>query len=82
MTVYELVEKVNGEIVRGQARVRRGNEYIVLGTLVEGEMTFTEAGQRLNDAVAPAPAPAPAPVRKARRFTPPVAAPTVVDERE
>ena len=34
MTVYELVEKLHGEIVRGTARVRRGSEYIVLGTLV------------------------------------------------
>lgn len=70
MTVYELVEKLHGEIVRGTARVRRGSEYIVLGTLVNGEMAFTEAGERLAAIATPEPA-VPTPAKRTRRFTPP-----------
>lgn len=79
MTVYELVEKLNGEIVRGRARVRRGDSYVVLGTLVDGEMAFTDAGQRLADLTAPAPA-APAAPKRPRRFTPPVPAASIPDD--
>ena len=69
MTVYELVEKLHGEIVRGTDRVRRGSEYIVLGALVNGEMAFTEAGQRLAAIATPEPA-VPAAPKRTRRFTP------------
>ena len=77
MTVYELVERLHGEIVRGQARVRRGSEYIVLGTLVDGEMAFTEAGRRLAAIATPEPT-VPTPAKRTRRFTPPAI--TVSDE--
>lgn len=80
MTVYELVERLHGEIVRGNARVRRGSEYIVLGTLVNGEMAFTEAGQRLAAIAAPEP-PVPTTAKRTRRFTPP-ALPASAGERE
>lgn len=73
MTVYELVDALGGEIVRGRARVRRGSEYITLGEIVDGEMTLTEAGAKLVASVTPTPAEAPVkPVRqtRTRRFTP------------
>lgn len=44
MDVYELVERVGGEIVRGKARVRQGAEYVVLGYNDGARMVFTEAG--------------------------------------
>ena len=75
MTVYELVDALGGEIVRGRARVRRGDEYILLGELVEGEMTLTEAGAKLVARTAPV-AEEPKPPAKVarqtrtRRFTP------------
>lgn len=47
MNVYELTEKLGGEIVRGRARVREGAEYIVLGQLNGDNMEFTEAGRRM-----------------------------------
>lgn len=78
MTVYELVEKLNGEIVRGNARVRRGSEYIVLGTLVNGEMAFTEAGRRLAALANPEPAVA-TPAKRTRRFTPLASVPDARD---
>lgn len=47
MTVYELLEKMNGEICRGRARVRVGGEIIVIGQLNGDYMEFTEAGRKL-----------------------------------
>jgi hypothetical protein len=47
MNVYELTEKLGGEIVMSKARVRQGNEYIVLGILNGDDMIFTEEGRRL-----------------------------------
>ncbi len=47
MTVYELLEKLGGEIVRGKARVRQGGDYVVLGFLNGDDMIFTEEGRRL-----------------------------------
>jgi hypothetical protein len=44
MTLKELVEKVGGEYVRGMARVRQGNEYIVIGKHIDGELQMTAAG--------------------------------------
>ncbi len=66
MNVYELVEKMGGEIVRGRARIREGREYIVVGQLNGDNMEFTEAGRRL---AAGAPAVEDAPV-KAKRGRP------------
>ncbi len=47
MDVYELVEKLGGEIVRGKARIRQGNDYIVLGFLNGDNMVFTEEGRQM-----------------------------------
>ena len=58
MTVYELVEALGGEIVLNQARVNRNGQWIVLGAVVNGQMTLTEAGQRLVNTVAVQPMPA------------------------
>lgn len=57
MTVYELLEKVGGEIVRGKARFRQGAEYIVIGQLNGDDMIFTEAGRLMaaGDTVEPEP---------------------------
>lgn len=51
MDVYELVEKVNGEIVGGRARVRRGNTYVQLGRVTPEGMVMTEAGRVLVDSL-------------------------------
>lgn len=45
MNVYELLEKLGGEIVRGKARVREGQNYVVLGQLNGDNMEFTEEGR-------------------------------------
>ena len=47
MNVYELVEKVGGEIVRGKARVRVGRDYVVIGTLNGDHMMFTAEGTEM-----------------------------------
>jgi hypothetical protein len=47
MTVYELVEKLGGEICRGRARVRINSDWIILGILNGDDMIFTEEGRRL-----------------------------------
>lgn len=47
MTVYELVEKLGGEICRGRAKVRIDGEWIILGTLNGDDMIFTEEGRKL-----------------------------------
>ncbi len=49
MTVYELVEKLGGEICRGRARILDGREYVIIGQLVGDDMEFTEAGRLLAD---------------------------------
>lgn len=46
-TVYDLVEQLGGEIVRGRARVRVGSEYVIIGWLNGDNMEFTEEGRRL-----------------------------------
>lgn len=47
MDCYELVSKVGGEIVRGQARVRQDKVYVVLGKLNGDSMEMTEAGRKM-----------------------------------
>ena len=47
MNVYELTEKLGGEIVRGKARFRQGSEYIVIGFVNGDDMIFTEEGRQL-----------------------------------
>ncbi len=47
MNVYELVDALGGEIVRGRARWRDGATYVLLGKLNGDEMVMTEEGRRL-----------------------------------
>jgi len=47
MNVYELTEKLGGEIVRGKARFRKGSDYIVIGFVNGDDMIFTEEGRQL-----------------------------------
>jgi hypothetical protein len=70
MTVYELVEKLGGEIVRGQARIRQGRDYVILGRLNGDTMEFTEEGRALA-------APAEEPAKKTRKAK----QPEVVEEK-
>jgi hypothetical protein len=48
MDVYQLIKAVGGEIVRNKARVRRGNDYVVIGILTEDGMIFTKDGAALK----------------------------------
>ena len=47
MTVYELVAALGGEIALNKASVRIGSKYTVIGEIINGEMTLTEAGRAL-----------------------------------
>ena len=47
MNVYDLVEKLGGEICRGRARVRIDGQIVVIGQLNGNEMMFTEEGRKL-----------------------------------
>lgn len=47
MTVYDLVEKLGGEICRGRARARVDGQIVVIGQLNGDYMEFTEAGRVL-----------------------------------
>jgi hypothetical protein len=49
MNVYDLVEKLNGEICRGRARVRVDGQIVVVGQLNGDYMEFTEAGRNLAE---------------------------------
>lgn len=49
MDVYKLVEKLGGEIVRGNARVMVDDARVVVGTLSEKGLELTEAGKKLAD---------------------------------
>ena len=47
MTVYELVDKLGGEVCRGRARVRLDGKWIIIGQLNGDDMIFTEEGRQL-----------------------------------
>lgn len=47
MDVYELVEKLGGEIVLNRARVRVNGEIITVGRIDGMQMVFTEEGTQL-----------------------------------
>jgi hypothetical protein len=70
MTVYELVDALGGELVANRALVRRGNDYITLGEMVDGEMTLTEAGAKLVASITPEVPVKPVRQTRTRRFTP------------
>jgi hypothetical protein len=68
MDVYELVEKLGGEIVRGRARVRQGKEYIVIGEIAPNGMVFTPAGAALaQEHDSPKPEAKPAAPKRSRK---------------
>jgi len=73
MTVYELVEQLGGEIVRGQARIRQGRDYIILGKLNGDTMEFTKEGREL---AGPEPK-AEEPVKRTRKSKQPESEPVV-----
>jgi hypothetical protein len=56
MTVYELVEKLGGEIVGNVAQVRQNNIYTILAKHNGVDFVFTEAGQKLANEEGPLPA--------------------------
>lgn len=70
MTVYELVEKLGGEIVRGKARIRRGQEYIVIGYLNGDNMDFTAEGRQLAAGTEPKQEEAPKRGRRPKEVAP------------
>lgn len=47
MDVYALLSAMNGEIVRNRARVRVGDQIVVVAELENGVMTLNEDGRRL-----------------------------------
>lgn len=47
MDVYQLCEKLGGEIVRGRVRVRDGADWVEIGRNNGGTMEFTKAGTAL-----------------------------------
>jgi hypothetical protein len=49
MTLFELVETMQGELVSNQARVRRDGKWVILGRVVNNVWELTEVGQRLLD---------------------------------
>ena len=57
MDVYELIEKIGGEVVRGKARVRQGDDYVIVGTITEDGMIFTKDGAELKAALMEASSP-------------------------
>ena len=48
MDVYQFIDAIGGEIVRGRARIRRDSEYVVIGTVTEDGMIFTKDGAALK----------------------------------
>lgn len=57
MDIYELVEKLGGEIVGNVAQVRQGKDYTVLAKHDGVDFVFTDVGQRLaNEVEEPKPA--------------------------
>jgi len=48
MDVYQFLDVIGGEIVRGKARIRRDSEYVVIGTVTEDGMIFTKDGAALK----------------------------------
>lgn len=88
MNVYQLVERLNGEIVANVAQVRMGSQYIVLAKHNGVEFEFTEEGRQL--ALQPDVMPAsldledtPAPKKRGRPAKSQVlqSAPSTVDEQ-
>jgi hypothetical protein len=60
MTLFELVQAVNGEITNGEARVRVDGEWVVLGTFD----VMSEAGKEMAAKLAPKAAPKKATTKK------------------
>lgn len=54
MTLEQMLEAVQGEIVRGIARYRNGQEYVVLARFEGGQAKLTPAGRKLQEELTPA----------------------------
>jgi hypothetical protein len=67
MTLFELVETMQGELVSNQARVRRDGKWVILGRVVNNVWELTEVGQRLLDTANTHVEPVPEPVKPARK---------------
>jgi hypothetical protein len=67
MTLFELVETMQGELVSNQARVRRDGKWVILGRVVNNVWELTEVGQRLLDTANTPADLAPEPVKPARK---------------
>lgn len=80
MTVYELVEALGGEIVRGQARIRQGRDYVILGRLNGNNMEFTEEGRVLSANRISKQEEAPKRGRKAKEVAEPVVEDVLIDD--
>lgn len=80
MTVYELVEMLGGEIVRGQARIRQGRDYVILGRLNGDNMDFTEEGRVLAANMTPKQEESPKRGRKAKEVVEPVVEDVSIDD--
>jgi hypothetical protein len=67
MTLFELVETMQGELVSNQARVRRDGKWVILGRVVNNVWELTEVGQRLLDVANTHVEPVPEPVKPVRK---------------
>jgi hydrogenase maturation factor len=47
MDVYSLLAAMGGEIVRNRARVRVGDQIVVVGEVADGQLVLNEEGRRL-----------------------------------
>ena len=72
MTVDELIEAVNAELVANKAIARVNDERVVVARVVGDKMVLTAEGEELAKTVKPAPAPkAEAPTPKAKKAAAP-----------
>lgn len=55
MSIYELIERVGGEIVGNTAQVRQGKDYIVIAKHNGVDFSYTEAGSKLANQFADEP---------------------------
>ena len=78
MNVYDLIEKLGGEVVRDRARVNHEGKTCLVGRVTPEGMVMTEEGKRLVDKVsAPKPTPAKKKAKKPAAAAPAAAAPVV-----
>jgi len=47
MDVFELIKKLDGYVVTGQAIVRVGGKHVMVGRLIDDNMVFTPEGKEM-----------------------------------